>query len=390
MTPEKITELSKKLGIIYSELETEILVIVANHLKTSEDYSDDVFTWQVEKLNELNLINQETIKLLSKVTRLTEKEIEQIFDEVLIETINAVDKQVKEVYEKAKKAGVIEAFIVLALMESFKPLPIGNEYRELVERHKRTIFREFNIFINETLITTNLGQGSVAQMYRDIINRAASRAMTGEITIQKAVAETVIEWSKRGVLTSFVDKGGKTWRLETYAETAIRSTINNLYNDVTIERTKEYGTDLVLVSSLPDPREACSRIQGKVASLSNPSSNPKYPSVYDFGYGEPWGLRGINCRHRFFPWFEGISENNQPQYSESEMAHNRELRQRQRFLERQVRQAKRELKLAEIIGDEEMIQAKKKLLRNRQARIRKFVAEHDLTRRYDREKIYTW
>ena len=72
------------------------------------------------------------------------------------------------------------------------------------------------------------------------------------------------------------------------------------------------------------------------------------------------------------------------------MAHNRELRQRQRFLERQVRQAKRELKLAEIIGDEEMIQAKKKLLRNRQARIRKFVAEHDLTRRYDREKIYTW
>jgi len=390
MTPEKITELSKRLGIIYSELETEILAMVANHLKTSEDYSDDIFTWQVEKLNELSLINQETIKLLSKVTRLTEKEIEQIFDEVLIDTINAVDKQVEEVYEKAKKSGVIKTFIVLALMESFKPLPIRNEYRELVERHKRTIFREFNVFINETLITTNLGQGSVAQMYRDIINRAASRAMTGEITIQKAVAETVIEWSKRGVLTSFVDKGGKTWRLETYAETAIRSTINNLYNDVTIERTKEYGTDLVLVSSLPDPREACSRIQGKVASLSNPSSNPKYPSVYDFGYGEPWGLRGINCRHRFFPWFEGISENNQPQYSESEMAHNRELRQRQRFLERQVRQAKRELKLAEIIGDEEMIQAKKKLLRNRQARIRKFVAEHDLTRRYDREKIYTW
>src|SRR5690554_609291 len=112
MTPEKITELSKRLGIIYSELETEILAMVANHLKTSEDYSDDIFTWQVEKLNELSLINQETIKLLSKVTRLTEKEIEQIFDEVLIDTINAVDKQVEEVYEKAKKSGVIEAFIV--------------------------------------------------------------------------------------------------------------------------------------------------------------------------------------------------------------------------------------------------------------------------------------
>jgi len=144
---------------------------------------------------------------------------------------------------------------------------------------------------------------------------------------------------------------------------------------------------LVLVSSLPDPREACSHIQGKVASLSNPSSNPKYPSVYDFGYGEPWGLRGINCRHRFFPWFEGISENNQPQYSEEEMTHNRELRQRQRYLERQVRQAKRELKLAEIIGDEETIQAKKKLLRNRQARIREFINETGRTRQYEHERV---
>ena len=387
MTPEKIAELSKKLGIIYSELETEILVMIANHLKTSEDYSDDVFAWQAEKLNELSLINQETVKLLSKVTRLTEKEIEQIFDEVLIDTINTVDKQAEEAYEKAKRTGLIEAFIVLALMESFEPLPVGNEYRELVERHKRTVFREFNIFINETLITTNLGQGAVAQMYRDIINRAASRALAGEITIQKAVAETVIEWSKRGVLTSFVDKGGRIWRLETYAETVIRSTINNLYNDVTVERTKEYGTDLVLVSSLPDPREACSHIQGKVASLSNPSSNPKYPSVYEFGYGEPWGLRGINCRHRFFSWFEGISENNQPQYSEEEMTKNRELRQKQRYLERQIRQAKRELKLAEIVGDEETIQAKKRLVRRRQARMREFINETGRTRQYEREKV---
>ena len=89
----------------------------------------------------------------------------------------------------------------------------------------------------------------------------------------------------------------------------------------------------------------------------------------------------------FFPFVEGVMENNQPQYSESEMAHNRELRERQRYLERQIRQAKRELKLAEIIGDEETIQTKKKLLRNRQARIREFVAEHDLTRRYDRERV---
>src|SRR5690625_7423510 len=89
----------------------------------------------------------------------------------------------------------------------------------------------------------------------------------------------------------------------------------------------------------------------------------------------------------FFPFVDGVMENNQPQYSESEMTHNRELRQKQRYYERQIRQAKRELKLAEIIGDEQTIQAKKRLVRNRQARIREFIAENDLTRQYAREKI---
>src|SRR5690625_4446071 len=91
----------------------------------------------------------------------------------------------------------------------------------------------------------------------------------------------------------------------------------------------------------------------------------------------------------FFPFVDGVMENNQPQYSESEMTHNREIRQKQRYYERQIRLAKRELKIAEIIGDEETIQAKKKLLRNRQARIREFVRDNDLTRQYEREKVYT-
>src|SRR5690606_10080300 len=170
-----------------------------------------------------------------------------------------------------------------------------------------------------------------------------------------------------------------------------RSTVNRTYNELRMSRMEEYGIDLVLVSSLPDPREACSLIQGKVASIKPIEENDsKYPSIYEFGYGKPDGLRGINCRHMFFPFVEGVMENNQPQYTEEEMTHNRELRERQRYLERQVRQAKRELKLAEIIGDEETIQARKQLVRKRQARVRKFVAEHDLTRPYDRETIYTW
>lgn len=91
----------------------------------------------------------------------------------------------------------------------------------------------------------------------------------------------------------------------------------------------------------------------------------------------------------FFPFVEGLIENNQRQYSNAEMERNRVLSQKQRYYERQIREAKRSLKIAEIIGNEEEIQRHKKLLRNRQARIRLFVAEHDLTRQYNRERVIT-
>src|SRR5690625_1638849 len=150
----------------------------------------------------------------------------------------------------------------------------------------------------------------------------------------------------------------------------------------------DYGVDLVLVSSLPDPREICSHIQGKVASMKTPGENDsKYPSIYEFGYGEPGGIRGINCRHMFFPFVEGVNENNQRQYSESEMEHNRELRQKQRYYERQIRDAKRRLKLAEIVGDKDVIEREKKLLRNRRARMRRFINESGRTREYARERV---
>ena len=371
ITPHQLDMFTQPVVHVYQALEQEIFEMIAKRLKTSEDYSEDtVLEWQIDKLNQLRLVNEDTIKALAKATGIAEKEIRKAIYEAGIQTIESVDEELKDIYPTLPRPTQIDA---------------------VLESYVRQTFRELDNFVNQTLITTNYGEGTVTRMYRRIVEETTGKVLAGLKTTNQAIAETVIEWSRKGIDTAFVDRGGNVWTLERYAETVIRSTVNRTYNELRMSRMEEYGIDLVLVSSLPDPREACSLIQGKVASVKPIEENDsKYPSIYEFGYGEPDGLRGINCRHMFFPFVEGVMENNQPQYSEEEMTHNRELRQRQRYLERQIRQAKRELKLAEIIGDEETIQAKKKLLRKRQARIRKFVAEHDLTRRYDREKIYTW
>src|SRR5699024_9000469 len=246
-------------------------------------------------------------------------------------------------------------------------------------------FRELDNFVNQTLITTNFGEGTVTRMYRKIVEETTGRVLAGTTTINKAIAETVIKWSKKGIDTAFIDRGGNVWSLERYADTVLRSTVNRTYNELRMSRMDEYGVHTVLVTTLRDPREVCSHAQGKV--LTTRESDPEYESIYDYGYGRPDSLRGINCRHQLIPFIPGINENNQKQYSEEEMTKNRESRQKQRYYERQIRKAKRSLNIAKATGDEVSILRYKKLVRNRQARMRQFINESGRTRDYTRERV---
>lgn len=368
ITPHNLDLFTAPVADIYRALENEIFQMVAKRLKAPKDAGRDyVLQWQVEKMQELRMLNQDTIKALSRATGLAEKEIVKAIEEVGYKTIASVDSELKF---------------------AFEPLPVSNHIDTILSTFVQQTFREIDNFVNQTLITTNYGEGTVTRMYRKIVEETTGRVLAGTTTVNKAIAETVIKWADKGIETAFIDRGGHVWSLERYADTVIRSTVNRTYNELRISRMGEYGVDLVLVSAHPDPREICSKIQGKVASLKRPGENDsKYPSIYEFGYGEPGGIRGVNCKHLFYPWIEGLSVNNQPQYDEATMARNRELSQKQRYLERQVRRAKRSLMLAEEIGDEDTIQKYKRLVRARQARVREFVDEHDLIRRYDKERV---
>lgn len=368
ITPSQLSLFTEPVTDIYRELESDVFEMIAKRLKTSQNITKDtVFQWQIEKMNQLRMVNEDTVKLLSKRTGKTEKEIRKAIKNTGVVTIDSVDHELKDIYE---------------------PLSTPSHIDRTLESFVSGAFREYNNYVNQSLITSTNGAGTVTDMYRKIIETSTGKVLAGTKTINQAVTETIVEWSNNGLRTGFVDRGGNVWNLERYAESVIRTTTNNVYNDLRTERMEEYGLDLVLVSSLSDPREACSHIQGKVATLKKPEENDtKYPSIYDFGYGEPWGLRGVNCRHMFFPFVEGINENNQPQFSNTEMDYNRELRQKQRYHERQIRKAKQSLNIAETTGDEVSIKRYKNLVKSRQARMREFINESGRTRQYDRERV---
>ena len=153
------------------------------------------------------------------------------------------------------------------------------------------------------------------------------------------------------------------------------------------------------MSSYPNSREACAYIQGKVVNIvptNDPNYNDKYDSIYNHGYGEPAGTLGINCRHKLFPFTSGVNVNNMTQYNPKEAIRNGNLRQMQRYYERSIRDAKKRLKIAEELEDEQMITRTKTLISARQKKLREYIKEtnklygknHDiLIRDYARKQI---
>lgn len=368
INPYQLNLYTSQVTDIYVALEDEIFNMIAKRLKTPPELGKDyVLQWQVEKMQQLRMLNADTIKELSEATGLAADAIRQAVNDVGFATIEGLDDELKSIKPK---------------------LPPPTQIDVVLESFVKQSFSEIDNFVNQTLISTNYGEGSVTNMYRKIVEESTGKVLAGTKTINQAVAETVVKWGNKGIATSFIDKGGNVWSLERYVDTVIRSTTNNTYNNLRMSRMDDYDIDLVLVSSHAAARPICARIQGRIASLSNPSSDPKYPSIYEFGYETPGGIRGINCKHLFFPFIEGVNTNNQQQFDVAKVDEQYKLTQKQRQLEVQVRKAKRSLKLAEEVGDADTIKKYKQLVRSRQANVREFIGEHNLPRRYDKEKVF--
>ena len=97
--------------------------------------------------------------------------------------------------------------------------------------------------------------------------------------------------------------------------------------------------------------------------------------------------RLINCGHFPIPIVPGVTiphgaDNIQPKEANDKAY---ELSQQQRALERNIRNAKREVEMAGDLATKEM----KDKVREAQAEMREFIDRTGRTRRYDREAVYS-
>ena len=366
MDPLKAQQLTLATVDVFLSIEEQILINVAKRLKSGKQLlNDDINSWQLEKLQQLESLSQANIISIAKHAGMAINEVVAMLEQA---GYMAVGENEDDLLEAVKKGKLLETVPVA------QSVALQNVLATYTTQAKDT----FNL-VNSTMISQS------RQVYLDIINQTVGKVLSGVSTPQEALRETASRWAEKGV-PALIDKRGRRWSVESYISAVTRSMSNNIANDMQFARMDETGVDLVEVSSHSASRPGCAPYQGRIYSRSG--NHPKYPPLSSTSYGRPDGLKGINCGHVFYSYIEGISEKTYRPVKKSENDEEYKQSQQQRYLERRIRQAKRELEMMNAMGDDVGIEQAKKKVRERQADMRQFIENTGRTRRRNREQVY--
>jgi hypothetical protein len=377
VTPYQLNLTQATIGDIYASLEQSLFDMFVDRLTNHGAFpldEDHMLQWQAEQLNQLHLVNEATIKVVSKATKLAEPKLRQLFKDFGIQIANT---------EYARLGD-----------ETGQTMNPSTNIDQLMDGYLKQTFLDINNNVNQTLITTNYGENAATRTYQQIVKETTAKVITGLKTPARALADTVYEWRDKGIQTVLTDKGTHPWSLEGYARTVITTTSNRAFQAVRDQAADDYDIDTFAMSSHPASREACAPIQGKTITTRYQSFRSKvsgewFESLYNHGYGQPAGTFGINCHHQKWAYIPGVSKNSFSQFDPDEAIRNGNVQAKQRELERRVRKYKANQQLAEKLGDVKGVEHFNKLIKDNQSALRDLVKGHDfLHRDYSREKSF--
>lgn len=210
---------------------------------------------------------------------------------------------------------------------------------------------------------TSLGTTGVMDMYQREMDLALIKVSTGAFSFDQAVKDCVHRLAQSG-LRSIDYASGRSYQLDVAARMAVRTGMSQLSGKITEENLKNSNHDLVITTQHMGSRPDHAVWQNKVFSYSGKSK--KYPDfVKETGYGTVTGLKGANCTHDFYPYWEGASvipediKEPAPRTIGGKTYTYYESTQKQRQMERQIRATKREIEATKSIGgDTQELQSK--------------------------------
>lgn len=365
MDPAAITGLADQVALIYSDAELQLITMIAERLERGLDAPD----WALQQLIEVNRLGVEARGLLRQLAPEVAAAIQDAITQAQAIGIAGADADIRALtgggVVTASAAGTVDTAAIAALA--------GETLTAVTGTHSGIL-------------------RSVDDIYRQVVADVTGRTVTGVATRREITQQALNKFAAQG-LTGFRDKAGRNWKLDTYAEMATRTSTLRAMKQGHTDRLVQRGYDMVRVSAHPAPAPQCHPFEGKILSLTGRTENGPQ-TVENARTGQPMtvtvtasmaeaesqGLHHPHCRHRHHLLVPGATEPAAPPYDPQDYKDEQKLR----YLERQVRAAKREQAAAITPAAKKDANAR---VRARQAAIRDHVDTTGVTRRTHREQL---
>lgn len=334
LKPKYIETLPDELVALYSAVEEDILADMARRISTY-DYWIPSADWQYQKLIEMGNFHSFVESALSARTGKSTEELAQLMAQAGAEAL---------------------AFDTSVYTANGLTVPALSASKALQKTLNAGLQATLGTFQNLTKTTAN----TVTGQFEGALDKAWLQIQSGAFSTDKAVQMACKDLASQGV-QSITYPSGRTDSLEVAVRRATVTGVNQTCLQLQDQLADELGVDLVETTAHGGARPDHAAWQGQVFSRSGKSK--KYKSLRSAtGYGTGAGLGGWNCRHSFFPYFEGspraYSEELLKDYEAKKYEYNGqklteyEASQQQRSIERTIRKWKRENIAMEAAGQD--------------------------------------
>jgi hypothetical protein len=316
---------------LYQQLEDDILASMTKRM-LKMGYVSESTKYQAEILQSAGLLREDVAQMIAQRTDASVQQVKALFEDAGVETVR-IDN---EIY---REAGVL-------------PIDIRQDegMRNLLEEGYRRTLGTMQNLVGTTAAQTE-------QQFISACDRAYMQVSSGAFSYQEAIMTAVRGFADAGA--EVVYPSGHRDKLDVAVRRAVLTGVGQATAAVSLKHADEAGCYLMELSAHSGARPDHAEWQGQLVSRTGKNAGRIIDGLHVYsldqiGYGTGRGFKGWNCRHNWYPYYEGFS---QPNYTKQQIAalnaknipyngqmySEYEISQMQRAAERKIRKLKRRL-----------------------------------------------
>ena len=292
-SPALLDALPEELAELFRSLEDTLLDEICSRLKLA-DQLNEVTVQNIRALRSHGIDLKDIEKAIRKTSGISEKKLKELLDDV-------VERNQKYYTNLIDLAHITKPETLVSIEDTWA-------IYEQTKQTMRNLTRSMGFLVDagRTILPP-------AKAYQWALDNATMQIQSGAINYNQAIKSAVKQLADSGLKVVDYESGHRD-QIDAAVRRAVMTGVNQICAKYTEQSAEYLETPYFEVSAHsgardkpgPSPWSSHKDWQGKVYSIR---AGDIYPNIYEVcGLGAVDGLEGANCRHRRFPWVEGVSE----------------------------------------------------------------------------------